>query len=79
MRPLWMSSVIPRNSERVRHPAPDGRSGLQRVGYPATEGRSSSLLCGFKEWRAGSPTRSGWPFRVVLCKAGALGRCESPL
>ncbi|KAF2568260.1 hypothetical protein F2Q68_00025165 [Brassica cretica] len=79
MRSLWMSSVTPRNAERVRHPAPDGRSGLQRVGYPATEGRSSSLLRVFKEWRAGSPTRSGWPLHVVLCRAGALGRCESPL
>ncbi|KAF3517229.1 hypothetical protein DY000_02032308 [Brassica cretica] len=47
-----MSSVTPRNAERVCHPAPDGRSGLQRVGYPTTEGRSSSLLRVFKEWRA---------------------------
>ncbi|KAF2570732.1 hypothetical protein F2Q70_00001820 [Brassica cretica] len=38
-----------------------------------------SLLRVFKEWRAGSPTRSGWPLRVVLCRAGALGRCECPL
>nr|VDD36291.1 unnamed protein product [Brassica oleracea] len=53
MRSLWMSSVTPRNAERVRHPAPDGRSRLQRVGYPATEGRSSSLLRVFKECRAG--------------------------
>ncbi|KAF2568259.1 hypothetical protein F2Q68_00025164 [Brassica cretica] len=79
MRSLWMSSITPRNVERVRHPPPDGHSGLQRVGYPATEGRSSSLLCVFKEWRAGSPTRSGWPLRVVLCRAGALGHCENPL
>ena len=79
MRSLLMSSVTSRNAERVRHPAPDGHSGLQWVTYPATEGRSSSLLHVFKEWLAGSPTRSGWPLRVVLCRAGALGRCESPL
>ncbi|KAF2536123.1 hypothetical protein F2Q68_00019857 [Brassica cretica] len=79
MRSLWMSSVTTRNAERVRHPAPDGHSRLQRVGYPETEGRSNSLLRVFKEWRAGSPTRSGWPLCGVLCRAGALGRCESPL
>lgn len=85
MRSLWMSYVTPRNAERVRHPAPDGRSGLQRVGYPAMEGRSSCLLCFFVSCVGCGPRSVLVALLLESCRrevefgAGASPRCGTSL